>query len=68
MHGRDIEEKRSGELRCVKEVVKSMEVSRERDCVNDRSLPTSAGAAVRAAGRVDCSESTGDFVVGGCAL
>ena len=53
----------------MKEVVKSMEVSRERDCVNDQSLPTSAGAAVRAAGRVDCSESTGDwFVVGGCAL
>ena len=52
----------------MKEVVKSMEVCRERDCVNDRSLPTSAGAAVRAAGRVDCLESTGDFVVGGCAL
>ena len=50
--------------------MKSMEVSRERDCVNDRSLPTSAGAAVKAASRVDGSASTVVlwFVVWGCAL
>ena len=49
---------------CVKEVVK-LEVGRERGIVSMiESLPTSAGAAVRAARRVGCSESTGDWCVG----
>ena len=52
----------------MKEVVMSMEVSRERGCVNDRSLPTLAGAVVRAARRVDCSESTGVWLWSGCVL